>query len=126
MNQDSILPMITLAMSYQVPLSIPVHFAISHTRGLETPAPPDLPLPTFSTPPSGRMLVQVDPRETLVRGSADLVRALAAALPHSPEDERLVAARVAEVMGAENPSRSTGSFVADGPGRWAVASGLRR
>jgi hypothetical protein len=49
------------------------------------------------------LLVQVDSRETLVRGSADLVRALAAALPHSREDERLVAARVAEIMGVEKP-----------------------
>jgi len=108
MNQEAILPMITtLAMSWQVPQSIPVHFSISHTRGTETPAPPDLPLATFATPPSGSLVIPIDPREMLVRASADLVRALARALPHSPADEKLVAARVANVMGAERPKPLT-------------------
>ncbi len=102
MSQE-IVPMFTLALSCSIPLQPTVHLAISSTRGIETPAPPDLPLPTFSTPPSGRMLVHVDSREALVRASADLVRALATALPQNPDDERLVAARVAEVMGAEKP-----------------------
>lgn len=102
MNQDLVL-MFAAAQMCSIPMQPTVHLSISNTRGIETPAPVDLPLPTFTTPPSGRLLVHVDSREALVRASADLVRALATALPQDPDDERLVAARVAEVMGTEKP-----------------------
>jgi hypothetical protein len=104
MNHDSVLPAIALAVCYQIPVQrTPVQFALSDTRSSETPVPADLVLPSFVSQPSGGMRVQVDPREALVRGSVDLVRALAAALPYDPADERLVAARVAAAMGRETP-----------------------
>jgi len=108
MNHDSVLPVLALAVCHQVPMQrMPVQFAISDTRRLETPVPADLVLPAFAAQPSGGMRIEVDPREALVRGSTDLVRALAAALPHDPEDERLVAARVTAVMGREKPKPLT-------------------
>jgi len=98
--------MIALAVCYQVPIQrAPVQFAVSDTRRVETPVPADL--PPFFTQSSGRLLVEIDPRELLVRGSADLVRTLAVALPHDPADESLVAGRVAEVMGSDKPKPLT-------------------
>lgn len=108
MNQDGVLPIIALAVCYQVPMQrTAVQFAVSDTRQLETPVPADLALPAFVVQPSGGMRIEFDPREALVRGSADLVRALAAALPHNPDDERLVAARVAAAMGRDKPKPLT-------------------
>jgi len=51
---------------------------------------------------SGKLMVDVDPREVLVRGSVDFL-SVAAALPYSKEDERVVAKRVAQVLGDEEP-----------------------
>lgn len=81
----------------------PVHFSVSHTRAAQTPLPVDLLPATLWIPPSGRLLVDEDPRHALVRSSANFALAAAKALSHSAEDERAVAVRVAEVLGDQKP-----------------------
>jgi hypothetical protein len=89
----------------------PIRFAVSHTRTDQTRLPADLPPATLGDPPSGRLLVDADPRESLVHSAASFVRAAARALPHSAEDERIVAARVAQVLGDEKPRPLTRKLI---------------
>ncbi|HVW25255.1 MAG TPA: hypothetical protein VHC69_07765 [Polyangiaceae bacterium] len=87
------------APSVGVPFETTVRLAVSHTRNDETRLPADVPPATLGSPPSGKLVIHVDPRETLVHTAAQFVAAAARALPHDSADERLVAERVEVVFG---------------------------